>query len=166
MEGVIFDLDDTLVDTSILRPLRDRRQWPQALAGVSGTRIFAGIDAMLSSLTSRGIRVGIVTTSPGRYAKRVLEHHDIPYTTLVAYHDCPKPKPAPDPCLLALQRLGVRPEKAIGVGDARKDAASYRAAGIRAFAAGWSPATVFDAPWDGTLALPADLLELLPPAAR
>ncbi|WP_438026356.1 HAD family hydrolase [Sorangium sp. So ce233] len=159
MEAVIFDLDDTLVDTATIRHHREARRWPQALAGVSATRIYDGIAHALAGLAERGVRVAIVTTSPGHYARRVLEHHGIGYAALIAYHDA-KPKPAPDPCRLALERLGVLAENAIGVGDAYKDAASYRAAGIRAYAAGWSAATVYDAPWDGKFVAPADLLML------
>lgn len=162
MEAVIFDLDDTLVDTAILKPHRDARRWPDALAGVPHTQMFGGVAAMLAELVARGVPIAIVTTSPGHYARRVLEYHEIGYKVLVAYHDAKRPKPAPDPCLVALERLGVHAAEVVGVGDAQKDAVSYRAAGLRAYAAGWSAATVHEAPWDGRFAVPADLLALLP----
>ena len=159
MEAVIFDLDDTLVDTSMLRAHREARRWPEAKAGVVNTKMFDGVGEMLAELTARGVHVAIVTTSPTPYARVVLEHHRIAYDVMVAYHDA-KPKPAPDPCLKAMQLLKVTATGTIGVGDALKDAVSYRAAGIRAYAAGWSPATVFDALWDGRFMVPADLLAL------
>ena len=50
-------------------------------------------------------------------------------------------KPAPDPILLALERMGAAPEDAVYIGDSTSDLAAGRAAGTRTAAALWGPLT-------------------------
>jgi HAD superfamily hydrolase (TIGR01549 family) len=119
--------------------LRQARSWKAAIRAVGQTRVFDGIPQLLSSLTKRGIRVAVVTTSVSAYADAVLRHHHIHKDVLVAYHDGPR-KPLPDGVLSALTQLQVAVTDAIGIGDHENDCTAYRAAGIQAVGAGWSPA--------------------------
>ena len=48
-------------------------------------------------------------------------------------------KPAPDPALLALQKLGLGPAETIMVGDSPYDIQCSRDAGVRSGAALWGP---------------------------
>ena len=47
--------------------------------------------------------------------------------------------PDPTPVLVAMERLGARPETTVFVGDSPHDMASGRAAGVRTAAALWGP---------------------------
>ena len=58
-------------------------------------------------MTMQEYRVAIVTNSPSLYAKKVLRHFNIPYDTLIGYHDVKKRKPHPEPMQFALEKLGV-----------------------------------------------------------
>jgi hypothetical protein len=72
--------------------------------------------------------------------------------------DCPRRKPAPDPVHIALGKIGVTPESAIGVGDRTEDVLAYRAAGVYAIGAGWNAKLESRGEWDQVLSEPAHLL--------
>ena len=156
--AVLFDLDGTLVDTSKIELLRKARKWKDCVSSLHLTIYFDGVSQMLSALHAEGMKIGIVTTSVSFYAERVCKHHEVPYDVLIAYHDA-RPKPAPDPFLLALKKLKVDRTQAIGVGDDLPDLESLRSGNIRAIGAGWSPFLKADAGWDHIVESPAALLE-------
>lgn len=157
-KGVVFDLDDTLVDTSAIRPLRNARRWKEAVRWLHETRLFVGIDAPIRGLSERGISRAVVPTAVSFYADQVIARHRLGPVPLVAYHDA-TPKPSPAPVVLALQRSSLQPSEVIGVGDAETDLIAYRAAGVRAVGAGWSP-ILHARPWDVVVARPLDVLGL------
>ncbi len=156
---VVFDLDDTLIRTDMLRPLREARKWREAVQRASDTVLFDGVAQLLEGLAERGIAWGVVTTSVSYYATAVLAHHGITAPALVAFHDAP-PKPSPAGIHLVSQRLGIDPTEAIGVGDAITDLQAYRAAGVRSVGALWSPAFAAGE-WDDTAAEPLAILKIL-----
>lgn len=155
--AVLFDLDGTLVDTTEIEHLRSRRRWKECVNSLSMTECFPGVHGALRQLRQEKIKIGIVTTSVSFYAKAVCKYHDIYCDTLVCYHDA-KPKPAPDPFLLAVMRLGVDKDSSLGVGDAISDAIALREAGIKSAGAGWSPSLFRDVQWSIILKSPADVL--------
>ena len=62
---VLFDLDNTLVDSLHLKPLRDARHWSSVYAQVSTVSAFDGIDDLWRELRmDNGLHLGIVTHSP------------------------------------------------------------------------------------------------------
>ena len=148
--AVIFDLDDTLVDTSELSHLRENRDWKECFKRIPETKMYDGLLEAITSLENLGIPIGIVTSSVSRYAKKVLDYHGIPYDTLIAYHDCDsdKQKPNPDPVIKCLVDLDCSAEGSLGIGDSIKDAQAYKSAGIKAWGAGWSSSLYRDTEWD------------------
>lgn len=159
----ILDLDGTIVDSSCLDGLRERRQWKACVAGLHETACFGDLQAVLRQVSAKGVLIGIVTSSVSFYAERMLKHHAVPYNALIAYHDARPHKPHPAPVLACLRRLSIPPEQAIGVGDAADDCAAYLAAGISSLGAGWSDKLAREAGWHRILMSPADLLDLLRP---
>ena len=59
------------------------------------------------------------------------------FDTVVGYEDVTPPKPAPDPLLEAIARLGVRRVHTIYVGDSMVDLETGRAARVRTVLAAW-----------------------------
>lgn len=137
IEAVLFDLDQTLVDTSCLAALRRGRRWREAYASAARTRVYPGVKALWVWLRSAGYRVGVVTSSPSAYASAVLEAHGFVPDVLVAYHDTQQHKPHPAPLLLACARLGVVPTQAVYVGDMAADVEASVRCGMRSVGAGW-----------------------------
>jgi pyrophosphatase PpaX len=99
-------------------------------------------DGMLDALRrlkEEGRRLGIVTakrrgTVELAFAVLPLRHY---FDTVVAAEDAERHKPAPEPLLIALDRLGARPEEAAYVGDSPFDVAAAKAAGVFAVAVTW-----------------------------
>lgn len=53
------------------------------------------------------------------------------FKVLVTFEDFKKPKPHPEPLLVALKRLKIKPREAIYVGDTKVDITAAKAAGIK-----------------------------------
>lgn len=157
--GILFDLDDTLVDTARLKDLRTAKRWREAVQRVAETAPFPGIPELIDALVAGCVPWAVITTSVSFYSSAVLRHHRFFPATLVSYHDAPA-KPQPAGVVLAMSRLALGPNDVIGIGDSSTDLLAYRAAGVRAFGAGWSPVLAEDQ-WDGLLPTPADLLSLV-----
>jgi phosphoglycolate phosphatase-like HAD superfamily hydrolase len=124
--SVLFDLDDTLVDTEHLRAFRDQGDWGQITASViSKIKPFDGVPELLNRLTLAGFKIAIVSTSPRWYAEKILKNLGLPYDALVASWDTKWGKPDRAPSKLALERLGHQsPSPSFVVGDRCIDIAS------------------------------------------
>ena len=61
--GIIFDLDMTLVDTSPLSSLREKRLWNRVYEQFYKTIVFGELKNILKKL-AQTYRTGIVTSSP------------------------------------------------------------------------------------------------------
>jgi HAD superfamily hydrolase (TIGR01549 family) len=135
--AVLLDLDETLVLTSRIEPLRKSRRWAQAYREFDQTTLPPYTRAFL--LQVRPIaRIGVVTTSPRPYAERLLAHHGLDVPVLVAYHDTGRHKPFPDPILRALEILNVPASNAVHIGDLDEDDTAARAAGVASVLVCWA----------------------------
>lgn len=141
MKGFLFDLDQTLVDSSALRTYRDMKWWPLVMNNLQKVQAFGGAPApheVPGQLAAAGYKIAVVTSSPRNYAEAVLKRFGVYYDALVAYHDTTEHKPDPAPLLKAVADLGLTPAEVCHVGDDAKDhEASYRA-GIKSIGAGWA----------------------------
>ena len=106
-------------------------------------RGFEGVDDLLTRLDRADIRVGVVT-SKSRDAVDLafgIVPPPVTFDTVVTFDDTDRHKPEPEPILLALERMGVGPDRAAYVGDAPWDIQAARAAGCAAVAVTWGAAT-------------------------
>lgn len=132
-----------------------------------GTHPFAGVEAMLTALTRRGIAWGIVTNKPERLAKIVVGNNPVisGARCVIGWDTVGKMKPAPDSLILAMKTLGVMSSEVLYVGDDARDTLAAHNAGCRAAAALWGYTTGNTQPadWgsDFLLKSPAELLNLL-----
>lgn len=124
--AVLFDLDETLVLTSAIEPLR-RKPWARAYAAFHRTRLPSGTLEFVEAISQKTL-VGVVTKAPRQYAEKLLSYHHIGIPVLVAYHDVDNVKPDPEALLLASQKLGIDPSRCIYVGDDRNDVQAASAA--------------------------------------
>lgn len=133
-------------------------------------RPFPGAAETVAELARRGIALAIVTSKRRRMTLQgmglcgITEHFEV----IITPDEVENPKPHPEPVLAALERLGVRPDQALFVGDSPHDMASGRAAGTRTAAALWGPfpraALLAEHP-DALLDRPADVLALIDAAS-
>jgi len=136
IRGIIFDLDLTLVDTIVLKPLRDRREWQRVYARIPETTPYPGVREFLV-WARKTYKMGIVTSGPASYAQRVVSFHDLDLPILAAYHDTAEHKPHPAPVELGVRVLGLRPDEVIAVGDEKRDVLAARNAGVRSIHVSW-----------------------------
>lgn len=140
--AVIFDLDMTLVDSSVLEPLRRARRWPDVYRGIPRIVPYAGMLQILSDLKQHAVPTAIVTTSPRPYCRQVMEHFGFVADVTVCYHDTVHHKPNPAPILLAIDKLKVEARDVISIGDAEADIIASKAAGVIAVGALWGLAPI------------------------
>lgn len=132
-----------------------------------GTRLFDGMAALLDELEHRDIAWGVVTNKSTRFTEPLLDHLGLTRrcAAVVSGDTTPRPKPAPDPLLLACEKAGVSPRETLYAGDDLRDIQAAHAAGTGAIAAAWGylgdgPA-IADWNADAIIAAPLDLLALI-----
>ena len=101
--------------------------------------LFPGLPAILDDLDRRGLPWGIVTNKPQRMTDPLLAQLglDRRAVCVVSGDTLPQRKPDPAPLLLASRLAGVPARQSIYVGDAERDIAAGRAAGMATIAAGY-----------------------------
>jgi pyrophosphatase PpaX len=95
---------------------------------------------VLPRLRDEGRRLGIVTAKRHRTVRLALDRFpDLAeqFDVVVGYEDTEVHKPAPEPVLAALGKLGAEPGEAAYVGDSPFDVQAAKAAGVFAVAVGW-----------------------------
>ena len=130
-------------------------------------RAFAGVRETLEELTTRGYRLGVVTSKREVGACLALAMYDLggllPFG--VFHDDTDRHKPDPAPLLLAAQKYSLDASRTAYVGDSIHDMAAGRAAGMRTVAALWGPFPredlAIERP-DVFAPAPASLLEVFP----
>ena len=137
MRKVIFDLDLTLVDTTVVEQARHDRNWSLAYSLIPNCVVYDGIEKILDVIRKHNIDVCIVSTSPRTYVENVIKHFNIPITKIVAYHDAKPIKPHPAPMLKALELMEVSAKQAISFGDRVIDIQASNDAGIESVACFW-----------------------------
>lgn len=139
MKGVLIDLDLTLIASQEAEPLRRRGRWSEVYSMIPRLQPYEGVADLITELAARRIPVCVVTSSPSTYCGKILTHWKWAGIKTVCYHDTPKPhkKPHPAPILLGLERLGIKAEDAISVGDEPKDIQASKAAGVYSVGALW-----------------------------
>ncbi|MCC6657274.1 MAG: HAD-IA family hydrolase [Rhodocyclaceae bacterium] len=131
------------------------------------TALFEGMDVALGMLDAVGVIWGIVTNKTSRYTLPVADALGLANRAacIVSGDSAPRPKPAPDPLLLACALTGTAPARCLYVGDDLRDIQAARAAGMGAIAAAWGylgderPLEEWGA--DTIIRSPADLAGLL-----
>ncbi|WP_430462910.1 HAD-IA family hydrolase [Thalassolituus sp. LLYu03] len=148
--------------------LMDYRQilldrYEQTVGTLSG--FFDGFTQVLTRLSERRIRWGIVTNKPRLYTELLLQRLGISTDVLVCPEDVVNRKPAPDALLKAARDLGVASHQCWYVGDHIRDIESARAAGMFSIAALYGYIENGDDPanWqaDTSIEHPLDLLALI-----
>ncbi len=137
--GVLLDLDQTLVLTDAIEPLRRKRDWRKVYQSFDKTSLPPGTRSFVQQIR-RVARVGVVTNSPRSYAERLLAYHDLEIPVLVAYRDVTSHKPHPEPLLLAAGLLGLPVQRCVHVGDSATDIESSVRAGAITVAVDWDTA--------------------------
>jgi HAD superfamily hydrolase (TIGR01549 family) len=138
---VLLDLDETLVLTHEIAPLRlhARRKeapWDAVYAAFDRTTLPPGTHEFVRWLEQEAT-VGVVTSAHRVYAERLLRAHGLPLPVVVAYHDTERHKPDPQPLERALELLHREARDAVYIGDDDDDATATLNAGVIPLQMGW-----------------------------
>ena len=109
-------------------------------AGQEPLEPYPGVVETLDGLKSDGLVLAVVTSKISWGARGELERAGLLdyFATVVGWDDCARPKPAPDPLLVAMERTSLKaPAQIAYVGDVPTDVQAARAAGCRAIGASW-----------------------------
>lgn len=162
--AIIFDLDLTLVDSTIAEYSRKIRDWPSVYSLIPRFALYPGMDAIFDYIRTNQINVAIVSTAPRSYIEKVVRHFDIPVDVIVGYHDARPIKPHPAPMLRALELLGVNASDTVSLGDRAIDIYSSKNAGIIGVGCLWGTKeldTLMSSNPDYVISTPLEVLSLL-----
>lgn len=134
--AVLLDLDQTLVLTSPLLPLREQQRWQEIDLLLHLTVLPQGTHEFLRQAQELAV-LGVVTSSPRSYAEKILACHQIALPVLAAYEDTEHHKPHPDPLLKALTILEIPASRCLYVGDTTTDMIAAIEAGLRPLGLCW-----------------------------
>jgi HAD superfamily hydrolase (TIGR01549 family) len=144
MPAVIFDLDETLLDTTMLRADREPGRRRQLAARLDEVRPYTHLESSVQAadlparVRKMGYRVGVLTRSPRWYAERLLDAFGIRRDALITGSDGYAPKPDPSSLRAIAEELGVPVAECIMVGDDASDVESAHNAGVVCVGVAWS----------------------------
>lgn len=123
------------------RAMLDTYRVRQRLEFDGALRPFAGAADTIAELSRLGVALAIVTSRHRESTLRGMQLCGLSeyFTCIVTPEDVRNAKPHPEPVNQALERLGVKPEDAIFIGDSPHDITAGRAAGTRTAAVLWGP---------------------------
>ena len=100
------------------------------------THFLPGAPALLAGLHQRGKKIGLCSNKPRLFSEELLKHLEVAayFAVVLGPEDVPRPKPAPDMLLKAVDRLGLAREQVLYVGDMLVDIQTARSAGVRVWA--------------------------------
>jgi HAD superfamily hydrolase (TIGR01509 family) len=137
IKALIFDLDQTLIESHHVEYLRKTRNWPAVYREIPTIKAYDGINQLLLNAKEKDIELAIVTSSPESYVQRIIDHFDWFFDAKVCYHDTKLHKPDPDPFVEAINRLAVKTGDCWAIGDDPKDIIAAKAANIYSVGALW-----------------------------
>jgi len=167
VEGVIFDLDGTLVDSGLdfdrmrremglpqgvpiletleaMEPAESARCWrilqQHEETGARGATLIPGVREFLDTLSQRALRRAVLTRNSRRLALATLERLGLEFDPIVTREDAPA-KPDPTAVLSICAAWNVAVENVVVIGDFRYDIEAGNRAGARTilFTAGRAP---------------------------
>jgi N-acetyl-D-muramate 6-phosphate phosphatase len=128
---IAFNLTQSHPDIEILKQ-RFLKIYQTNLGG--NTHYFPGIEALLSTIEQLDLKWGIVTNKPHYLTYPLLAKFQLTDRAhcIVSGDTLAVAKPHPEPILHACKQMNVRPQDCYYVGDAQRDIAAGKAAGILA----------------------------------
>lgn len=116
-------------------------EWSQAIPDFQSTvKVYDGIQNMLKRLNAApGTQVAIMTSKQQYEFKRDVTPLGLDqyFSEFVFFEDYEHGKPAPDPILVALNRLHADPAQSVYIGDTQYDLQAAHAAGIKFGLVAW-----------------------------
>ncbi len=131
--SVALNIDASSLSNEDLSKLVNRFKilYRQSTFGTS--KLFPGIEALITKIKDAGLKIAVVTNKTLEFAHPVLDNVNLSnkIDCLITSDMVVKPKPHPDPVLLAIKKLQVDSKKCLFIGDAEQDILAGNAAGVK-----------------------------------
>ena len=157
------------VGAPLAHALRERCHALYDLRVIAGIPVKPGAFELLAVLQQHRVPRAVVTSTWRERARQklaaaqLLDH----FGDVIGGRDAPRPKPAPDPYLLAAERLGVPPRHCVVLEDSNAGVQAALAAGMHAIQVpDLAPAAILDAPGHRVVASLHEARQLIEPALR
>jgi len=100
------------------------------------TYLLPGARKVLEALQGRGIKLAIATNKLGRFSREIFQHFgmDKLFAVILGDEDVLQNKPHPEMLFCAIEKMGLRNEEVVFIGDSLIDIQTGKNAGIRVFA--------------------------------
>ncbi len=154
--------EDALLRLSIADVNLALTYWEQALKSYKDSvQVFDGIEMLLRDLTTKGFRLGIVTSKTREEFDADFACFDIEryFTTIICADDTAKHKPNPDPLVKYMEKSGCRRTDILYIGDSIYDRQCAEAAHCDFALALWGAKREMDGV--RAVAAPGDILHSL-----
>jgi len=94
--------------------------------------IFDGIDELISNLSNK-VKLAILTNNKSSYAEEVLDKFNLRryFSIIIGFNDVSEVKPNPEGIEKILDKLSIRPDEAIFIGDMTTDILAGKAANVK-----------------------------------
>lgn len=128
------------------------------------SRLFPGIPELLCQIENKKLAWGIVTNKHTRFVKPLVGFYKLHPAVVICGDTLSVAKPHPEPILFALKSINAAADKAIYVGDDKRDITAANEAHVYSVAAQWgylgSPEPVSE--WGASLIVrkPSELLDI------
>lgn len=165
--GLVFDLDMTLVDSSVAENARKCRRWSEVYALISRFTLYEGFEEVFTYIKWHGLKLAIVSSAPSTYIKRVVRHFNIPCEDehIIGYYEAKRlVKPDPYPIGITQSILDEDAVHLISFGDRAIDIQASKAAHIQSVACFWGtqePELLAVSGYDFALQKPVEIISLL-----
>ncbi len=154
-------------NTELIEPVLMKMREKYMQICLDKSRPYKGLQEVVTELAKKKIKLAVLTNKDEKMAQKIVSHFfgglfQIVKGTIEAV----AVKPEPTAVLQVLEKLGVRPEETIFVGDSKIDVQTAKAAGIKAVGVSWgfrSRGELVEAGADAVIEEAAALLKILNP---
>jgi phosphoglycolate phosphatase len=127
------------------------------------TQPYPGIWRMLTAMSDRGIKLGVLSNKPHRATVDVIERYfsDLPWSVVRGHKPGTPPKPQPTSAREVIDEMSVEPKRCLYVGDTKVDMLTGKAAGMYTVGVSWGFRSIQELQDNGADAIVEDVDELL-----
>lgn len=102
---------------------------------LEGVILLPGARELIQAVTQKGIKAAVFTNKSGRHTRNIIESLGLSdsFALIIGAHDTEYRKPEPELSKIALDRLEVKPNEAILVGDSPFDIESAHCIGMTSY---------------------------------
>ena len=136
---LVLDFDNTLFDTSVddvHRKGDGKKNWGKIYSLIPKYKLYLGWEKVFEYIRKNRIKVGIISRASSELIKRAVEHFNLPIDVIIGYQPYIE-KPNPILGNMLMEKLFVRENQILYVGDSLEDDKQARSSMMKFVGAVW-----------------------------